>query len=91
MNYDHGTTPYKELADAWNMFTDTGTFHKGVPRLDEYTSWIRCRHENICGPIVPLLEEELVRKQVVNERLIANSKQIIDSIDGILNKSLKPK
>ncbi len=91
MNYDHGTTPYKELADAWNMFTDTGTFHKGVPRIDSYTSWIRCRHENICGPIVPLLEEELTRKQAMNEQLIANAKQVIDTIDGILTKSQKSK
>ena len=91
MNYDHCTTPYKDLADAWNMFTDTGTLNKGVPRIDSYTSWIRCRHENICGPIVPLLEDELVRKQTINERLIANSKQVINSIDGILTKSLKSK
>lgn len=89
MHYDHCTAPYKKLADAWNLFTDTGTFNKGVPRIDEYTSWVRCRHENICGPVVPLDENQLAQKQIINEQLISNARPIIDSVDNILQRSLR--
>ncbi len=83
MDYDLCTTPYKHLADAWNMFVDTGTFHKGMPRPDAYTSWIRCRRENMNNPN-PLSEYELANKQENNNRLIANARPIMNGIKNIL-------
>lgn len=88
MGYDQCTTQYKELADAWTMFSDAGTL-KAVPRLDSYTSWIRCRHDKICGPVVNFVEKELDRKQILNEQLIANARPVIDNIDNILERLLK--
>ena len=88
MVFDQRTTAYKELADAWNMFTDLGIFNKGFPRIETYTSWIRCRHENIYEP-VPVFDSDPAKKRVLNDQLIANARPVIDSVDGILAQSLK--
>lgn len=88
MVFDQRTTEYKELADAFNMFTDLGTFNKEIPRIDTYISWIRCRHENIYEP-VPIIYTDLERKRKINDQLIANARPVIDSVDGILARLLK--
>lgn len=88
MGYDHCKTAYNKLADAWNMFMDTGKLQKGILRPDSYTSWIRCDHQRIFGPQVDLSEQELVQKQEHNRSLIYNSKPVMQRVDHILRRKI---
>lgn len=88
MGYDHCKTAYNKLADAWNMFMDTGKLQKGILRPDSYTSWIRCDHQHIFGPQVDLSEQDLAQKQEHNRSLIYNSKPVMQRVDQILRHKI---
>lgn len=89
MVFDQCSAAYKELADACNMFADYGAVNRGIPRIDTYTSWIRCRHESIYAS-VPAAEAYSSRKHVLNEQqLTATARPVIESVDGVLRQLLK--
>jgi len=88
VSYDHCKTAYNKLTDAWNMFMDTGKLQKGILRPDSYTSWIRCEHQRISGPLVDLSEQELAEKQEYNRSLIYNSRPIMQRVDRVLSKKI---
>lgn len=88
MSYDYCKTAYNKLTDAWNMFMDTGQVQKGILRPDSYTSWIRCDHKKIYGPLVALSEEAFARKQEDNRSLINNYKPVMQRVDSILKQKI---
>ncbi len=86
MNYDHCSTAYEQLVDAWGMLMDTGAVSGGYLRPEAYTSWIRCNHKNIFAPSAMLSKDELTRKMEINRSLLANSRHVVNGIDISLHR-----